>query len=163
MEIDATLNGNSSIGDKFAPMSADFHNDGNTYYYSGVTLTNVNITNNLITDNTGTFSVISVSNGPCPILYADLKVTQNGKTIKFTENQTSSDDTDINYEVLPQAQTFAQVISDTTSYKVYNLSNNEILSQSLGNLEGKQLIINGNGYDITSNGKKRNVCRYRPG
>ncbi len=154
LEIDATLNGNSSIGDKFAPMSADFHNDGNTYYYSGVTLTNVNITNNLITDNTGTFSVISVSNGPCPILYADLKVTQNGKTIKFTENQTSSDDTDIDYEVLPQAQTFAQVISDTTSYKVYNLSNNEILSQSLGNLEGKQLIINGNGYDITSNGKK---------
>jgi len=158
LEIDATLSGNSSIGDKFAPISADFHNDGNNYYYSGVTLTNVNITNNLITDNTGTFTVISASNGPCPNLYADLKVTQNGKTIKFTENQTSLNDTlndtDIDYEILPQAQTFAQVISDATSYKVYNLSNNEMLSQNLGNLEGKQLIINGNGYDITSNGKK---------
>ena len=158
LEIDATLSGNNSIGDKFSPISADFHNDGNNYYYSGVTLTNVNITNNLITDNTGTFTVISVSNGPCPNLYADLKVTQNGKTIKFTENQASLNDTlndtDIDYEVLPQVQTFAQVISDTTSYKVYNLSNNETLSQNLGNLEGKQLIINGNGYDITSNGKE---------
>ena len=103
LEIDATLSGNSSIGDKFAPISADFHNDGNNYYYSGVTLTNVNITNNLITDNTGTFTVISASNGPCPNLYADLKVTQNGKTIKFTENQTSLNDTlndtDIDYEI----------------------------------------------------------------
>ena len=143
LEIDANLKGDLSTGDKFSLTNGDNH--------SKITLTNVNIKNNSITDNTGTFTVISVSNGPCPNLYADLKVTQNGKTVKFTEN---SNGKDVDYEVLTQAQTFSQLVTDTTSYKVYNLSNNETLSQNLGNLEGEQLTINGNGYDITSNNKK---------
>ncbi len=149
LEIDATLLGNNSTGDTFSPRYVD---EG-----SEIVLTNVNITNTSITNSTGTFNVVlidNILNDYYPKLNVDLKVTQHGKTVKFTKNPTSLNGTDVDYTILNQTQTLAQVISDTTSCKVYNLSNNESLSQNLSSLEGDQLIINGNGYDITSNNKK---------
>ena len=143
LEIDASL---GSLNDEFSLSDCDNN--------SKIILSNVNITNaKSIETSSGTFQVLwyNAINNKTDFT-VDLKVNQEGKTIKFTKN--SQHERNVDYEVLAQAQTFKQMVSDTTTYKVYNLNQDENLTLDLGNLAGEQLIINGNGYDITSNSKK---------
>ena len=138
LEIDANLNGNFCLNDIVEITDSAS---------GSITLSNVNVLNiNLILQNTGRLTLFSEQ---APSLNADLKVNYGGTAVKFSKLS----DYAVGYEKLSSPQTFKEIVNDTTTYKVYNLTQNETITEDLKDFGGKQLIINGNGYDITGNGR----------